>query len=122
DTIDIELRGVQIDRNQLLWHRKVKLRKIDSGEVTASLAEATLTQALDAPVRLEGGAIHLTVFGRDAPATLSVKQNKLLFDVEGRPLFLPIPQTSILPCIADAIVLDGRIRISCTIHDIPPAL
>jgi uncharacterized protein YwbE len=122
DSIDVDLKGVQVDRNQLLSHQDVKLRKIDSGQVTAELTESTLAQALGVPVRLEGGAIHVTVLGKDATATLSVKGNKLLFDVVGRPLSLPIPQTSILPCAADATVADGRIRLTCTIHEIPPAL
>jgi hypothetical protein len=122
DTVDVDLKGVQVDRNQLLSHKDVKLQKIDSGQVTAVLTEATLAQALGVPIRIEGGAIHVTVLGKDTTATLSVKDNKLLFNVTGRALSLPIPQTSILPCAADATVADGRIRLSCTIHEIPPAL
>jgi uncharacterized protein YwbE len=117
DSVDVDLKGVQVDRD-LLLHQDVKLRKIDSGQLTAVLTETTLAQALGVPVQLEGGSVRVN----GVTATISIKDNKLLFDVLGHPLALPIPRTSLLPCAGEATVADGRIRITCTIHDIPPAL
>jgi hypothetical protein len=117
DSVDVDLKGVQVDRD-LLLHQEVLLRKIDSGQLTAVLTETTLAQALGVPVQLEGGSVRVN----GVAATISIKDNRLLFDVLGHPLALPIPKTSLLPCAADATVADGRIRLSCTIHEIPPAL
>jgi hypothetical protein len=116
----VDLVGVQVDRNQLLTHRDVKLQRIDSGQITAVLTETTLAQALGLPVQLEGGSVRVG----GASATVSIKDNRVLFAVVGHPVALPIPKVSVLEkgCDGNAVVADGQLRIFCTIHDIPPAL
>jgi hypothetical protein len=122
-TVDVKLIGVHLDRGKLIDDRKARITKIDSGTVTAVVTADALSNALRVPVKMAGGQITVTVAGTDVALTPRVAGGKLtLTGSLGNSFSLAIPPTSYVPCVTDVSVHDGRMVLSCTIHDVPPAL
>lgn len=107
DRLDFDLRGVTISRRALLEERRVELVDIDRGTVSAVVA-------LPAPVRsLPVGRLTARVVGRSI----------VVAGPGGASVSIALPRASLLPCDEGAATLvAGRVRITCTLDDIPPAL
>ncbi len=120
--VDVELHGVRINRGKLLHERAVELVDVDEGTVTVDIVVAQLGKAVGLGVVAANGQLKVTVAGVSATANLSVHDNALVVDVAGVVKRIPIPQTRLVPCATSASVLAGRVRLSCTIHDVPPGL
>jgi hypothetical protein len=121
-SVDIELHGVRINRGKLLRERKVELVGIDSGTVSVEIAAAVLTKALGLPVEITNGQLKLAAGAVAAVAKLTVAGNALVINVAGVVRRVAIPKTRLVPCATDVTVLAGRVRLSCTIHDVPAGL
>jgi hypothetical protein len=121
--VDVELHGVRINRHKLFNDRKVEIERIDRGTVSIEISAAVLSRALGGvPVAIANGQLRVTVGGVTAVAGLSVRDNALVFDVAGVVQRVAIPKTALVPCATNVTVLAGRVRLTCTIHDVPPAL
>ena len=119
--VDIELHGVRVDRSKLFKERKVELVSIDEGTVSVEITAAVLTKALGLPVQITGGQLKLAG-ALAAVAKLSVANNALVIDVGGVVRRVAIPKTRLVPCASSVTVLAGRVRLSCTIQNVPPGL
>jgi hypothetical protein len=106
DSLDFDLHGVDISRRALFNDRRVELVKIDRGTVSAVVELPAITRGV--PL----SAVSARVVGRriviHGPGGLSAS--------------LPMPAGSLIPCQGSATVVDNRVRISCTLDEIPPAL
>ena len=120
--VDIELHGVRVNRDRLLKDRRVELTSIDSGTVSVEIDVAELSRRLGVPVTAKDGELHVTVAGVVTPVKVSVENNRLVFRAAGLSKSLPIPKTRLVPCATRSTVLANRVRLSCTIDHIPPAL
>lgn len=116
--VDVDLHGVKVNRNKLINARKVELVSIDSGTVTVDIASAELAKRLGLPVAIAGGVLKVT----NAATKVTVQNNALVFDLAGVSKRIPIPKTRLVPCATSVTLLADRVRLSCTIHEIPPAL
>jgi hypothetical protein len=121
-SVDITLHGVRVNRGKLVNDRKVELTDIDSGTVSMELDVRELTRRLGVPVAARNGELKITAAGVTATARVSVRDNALLFDVAGVTRSIPIPKTRLLPCATSATVLADRVRLTCRVEQIPPAL
>jgi len=121
--VDIDLRGVHLDRSRLFNDRKARITAIDHGRVTATVTAAALGDALRVPVKMADGVISVTVLGQDVRVTPKVTDGRLTLTGElGRSFTLAIPKTDFVPCVGEVTVEDGQMRLSCEIDDVPPAL
>jgi hypothetical protein len=106
DRLDFDLHGVEISRRALLNERRVELVSIDRGTVTAVVPLPAV--ARDLPIsgltaRWVGRSIQVR-----GPGGVSVS--------------IPLPEADLIPCAGTATVHAGRVRLTCTLDDIPPAL
>jgi hypothetical protein len=124
DSIDASLKGVRLDRTELVRNRRLQLLGLRSGRVSAVVTSAELSQALGGvPVTLLPG--HVTVVVRGIPATASVAlvNNELRLQPVGLALItVQIPTNSLLPCAADVTVGSGRLTVTCVVTRVPDAL
>lgn len=122
--VNIDLRNVKLDRSELLSKRKVKITSIDSGTISATVTSEGLSKALHIPVTIADGVVNVTLLGRTIPVTpsMSATGKLTLTGPAGRSFKLTIPKTDYVPCLGEITVLAGRIKLSCQIHEIPPAL
>jgi hypothetical protein len=121
--VAVDLRGVTIDRDRLLSEQKVVLSDLESGTATAEVTAEQLSERLGVEVTLESGRARVRVAGQTVTATASVSDNVLQLTVSGFNVpALRIPRLPLLPCVADAEILPGRIRLSCSVDQVPAEL
>jgi len=121
--VALDLHGVTIERDRLLSEQKVVLTALDRGTATAEVTAEQLSERLGVAVTLEAGRARVRVAGQTVTATASVDDNQLRLTVAGFSVpRLRIPRLPLLPCVADAEILPGRIRMSCTVDQVPAEL
>lgn len=121
--VDVDLNGVQLDRDLLIKKRKAELVGINRGIVAVELTAAQLSDAVHREVRIAAGKVSVNVAGRYVDATVKGEGSAILLTTAGlATVVIPVTKANLIPCLADATVLAGRIRVSCAIDEIPPAL
>ena len=122
DFIAVELHGVQLDRDELLGRRRVILERIERGEVRAEVDQAALSEVAGVPITLENGRASVQVKGVTVAANLSVRDGRLI--VGGAGISLPALNLNgpLLPCVANAEILAGRVALTCEFTEIPREL
>lgn len=122
DVVAVDLDGVTLDRTLLWDDQRVAVTDIDHGRVRAEVTQAALSQRLGVDVRLESGRASVTVAGRRITAELSVRDGRLI--VGGAGLSLPALDVvaPLLPCIADAEIVPGRVLLTCDFTEVPEEL
>lgn len=122
-TVSVDLQDVTLDRTRLFSERRIVLLSLGKGTATAELTQDRLSQALGVPLTLSAGRIGVRVAGQEVTAKASVSDNTLRVSVAGLSVpALRIPALPLLPCVADAVVLAGRIRLTCQVDHVPPEL
>ena len=121
--VAVDLHGVTLDRDRLFSEQKVVLTDLESGTATADVTAEQLSERLGVAVTLESGRARVRVAGQTVTATASVEDNQLRLSVAGFKIpRLRIPRLPLLPCVADAEILPGRIRLTCAVDRVPPEL
>lgn len=121
--VSLDLREVTFDRDSLLSDRQVILESLRRGTAEAEVTEDELSERLGVPVSLEAGRARVRVAGQLVTAAASVRDNTLRLAVSGLSVpTLRIPRLSVLPCVADAEILAGRVRLSCQVDELPAEL
>jgi hypothetical protein len=121
--VALDLHGVKLDRDRLFSEQKVVLSDLDRGTARAEVTADQLSERLGLPITLESGRARVRVAGQTVTATASVEDNQLRLSVAGFTVpRLRIPRIPLLPCVADAEILPGRIRLTCTVDRIPAEL
>ena len=121
--VSLDLHGVTLDRGRLLSEQTVVLSALDRGTATAEVTADQLSERLGIAVTLESGRARVRVAGQTVTATASLSDNRLRLTVSGFDFpTLPIPRLPLLPCVADAEILPGRIRMTCSVDQIPAEL
>ena len=124
-SLDIDLHGVRIDRDKLLSSRKVEVTGISEGTVTAGFDAAGLSQLAHVPVDIADGKVQVHAAGRVVSATPSIDAAGMLsLSLGALPAVrVRLPKSDLAPCAASSVrATGGRLEVSCTIHDVPPAL
>lgn len=116
EAVDIRLQGVEVDRDVLVRERRIRLVDIDQGTVSAEVSAPALSEVFGRVLETRGGdlgeGVGLRAEGQRLVLTVGQR------DVAG----VVLPEDPLVPCIANVTVLAGRVRLSCTIEEVPPAL
>lgn len=122
DVVSVDLDGVTLDRRILWDDQRVAVTDIDHGRVRAEVTQAALSARLGVDVRLEAGRASVTVAGRRITAELAVRNGRLV--VGGAGIDLPPLEVvaPLLPCIADAEIVPGRVLLTCDFTEVPEEL
>lgn len=113
ETVEIDLRGVQLDRGRLINQRKARITRIDHGTIRAVVTAAALSDALHGlPVTMSPGELRVAgvvVIPRAVGGKLVIGS-------------FAVPGTKYMPCVSNFSVREGDMELSCQIHEVPPAL
>ncbi len=121
--VALDLDDVTLDRDRLLSERKIVLTDLRRGTAEAEVTQEELSERLGVPVTLEAGRARVRVSGQTVTATASVTDNTLRLSVSGLSVpSLRIPKLPLVPCVADAVIVPGRIRLTCSVDQIPAEL
>jgi len=121
--VALDIHEVTFERERLLSERKVVLSSLKRGTAVAEVTQDELSERLGVGVTLEAGRARVRVAGQTVTATASVSDNTLRLSVAGLSVpSLRIPQLPLVPCVADAEILPGRVRLTCSIDEVPAGL
>ena len=119
----LDLEDVTFDRSNLLSDRTVVLESLGRGTAVAEVTQDRISDLLGVNVSLEPGRAQVRVAGRMVTANASVDDNTLRLTVAGLAVpALRIPRLSLLPCVADAEILAGVVRLTCEVDQLPAEL
>jgi hypothetical protein len=122
-SISVELRDVHVDRNRLINDQQVQLTGLSSGTVTAELTDIEVSHLAGTRVVLAPGRVTVSAAGVDVAASVQVTNGSMSFGGLRLPIQLRIPRAPLFPCDAtSAVVKEGAVDLSCTVHDVPPEL
>ncbi|MBA2751563.1 MAG: DUF2993 domain-containing protein [Actinobacteria bacterium] len=122
-TVDVKLRDVKLDRDAL-FSRQVSVNSIESGTVSAELDAASLSRALGRQVTVGNGEVRSKV----GPVNLSARpavgnDGALVLRLGPLRLTVALPRSKVLACNATRVAVVGdRVRLSCEVDDVPPAV
>jgi hypothetical protein len=122
ESISAGLRGVDLDRAELLRHGKVVVERIRQGTVRAVVTEEALSELFNVPVELTEGRVSLTVLGQQIGADLAVRDGRLVIGGSGFALPAFDLVAPLLPCLPDGEIRAGRLVLSCEVTDVPTEL
>lgn len=121
--VAVDLEEVTFDRDRLLAERRVVLSGLERGTAVAEVTQDQLSERLGVAVTLEAGRARVRVAGQTVTATASVSNNTLRLSVAGLSIpSLRIPRLPLLPCVGGAEILPGRIRLTCSVDEVPAEL
>jgi len=122
-SVSVDLHDVHVDRNRLINDRQVQLTGLGSGTVTAELTDAEISRLAGVPVTFRPGRVTVSAAGVDVSATVQVTNGSMSFGGVRLPIKFRIQRAPLFPCDAtSAIVKQGAVDLSCTVHDVPPEL
>lgn len=125
-SVDLDLEGVELDRNKLVGEREAEITAVDRATITARIDVGEVSKALGGlEVSFRDGAIHARVGGRSVSADVSVAtKGRLGIRFPGGPSgSIQVPHTDLLACDADAFRFeDDALVVSCSTSEVPPAL
>lgn len=122
--VNLDFDGVHLDRGRLLDDRKAHISGIDRGKFTAIVTDGALSDALGLPVHMVGGRIRVTIAGQEVPLapTITASGRLVLRGSLGRDFELGVPKSAWVPCVSAVAIEEGRMKLSCDIDEVPPAL
>lgn len=124
--VDLDLEGVRLDRAKLLSDREAEVTEIDRGTISVGIDAEAVSKALGGiPVTIRGDTVEVRVAGRVVTADVTVASaGSIRVTVpRGPSATIGIPRTDLIACEGETLSFDDdRLRVSCTITEVPPAL
>jgi len=122
--LDVDLRGVVLDKSELINHRKVRVTRIDRGTVTVDVTAADLSRALGRQVSIDPSGVFVggAAAGAQRVAVSVGSGRQFVLTVGGAVVRATLPSDKVLPCLPGVQFAPGRVQLSCTFTEIPPAL
>jgi hypothetical protein len=122
-SVSVDLHDVHVDRTRLINDQKVQLTGLGSGTVTAELTDAEVSRLAGTRVSFAPSRVTVSAAGVDVAATVQVADGSMSFGGLRLPIKFRIPHAPLFPCDAtSAVVKQGAVDLSCTVHDVPPEL
>ena len=121
DSVHLRLSGIEVERGAL-FDGEARFERIDRGRVEAEVTEDDLQASIPggvADLRLSPGRATVEVEGVTADVGVSVADGVLRLSLGSlTDLTVTLP-TDIFPCPLDGEVFEGRVRLSCTLDEVP---
>ena len=120
---EVRLEDVELDRNAL-FSGETRLDDIRRGTVTVELDSSSLSRAARVPVTVSGGQIRATVSRLQVTVRPEIaRDGSLVLRAGSTPLRVRLARTRLLSCNATRVeVVGDRVRLSCDLDGVPPAL
>lgn len=125
DSVTVEVSGIAIARRALL-DGEVDLERIDRGVLRATVSEDALEEALaggNVDLELHPGRVEASVLGQTVGSDVTVAEGSVRFDLGPLPdATVALPGPELFPCPLDGEVVEGAVRLTCTLDRVPDYL
>ena len=123
--LSLHVEGIALDREEMLSNRKLVVTDIDRAKVQGFLTQEAVSAATRGEVAFAPGSVTATVRGRTFAAQLKVKGRRIELSAPFPgvpPVIVPLPDEELLPCEPEVELQQGKLRLSCTITELPAAV
>ena len=124
-SVRADVRGTRLARSALV-DGEVTFESVDRVELTGAISAAEITRLLPVGVTdlvLAPGSATVDAFGQRVSAQVTAAGGVLRVVPEGAaPLEVALPAGALFPCVLGGEVVDGAVRVSCTLDAVPPWL
>lgn len=122
-TLDVE--DISLDADALLDDRRLVVTDIGRATAQGFVSDAAVSKAVGQTVTFSPGKAKATFRGQEVELKASVKGRvvRLSPSLPGLPsATFPLPPGDVLPCTPELELLPGKLRLSCSIDELPAAL
>jgi hypothetical protein len=123
--LSLHVEGIALDRDKMLKDRTLVVTDIERATVQGFLTQEAVSEATRGKVKFSPGSVTATVRGHTFAAKLTVKGRRIELSapIPGvPPVVVPLPDEELLPCEPEVELQEGRLRLSCTITELPAAV
>lgn len=124
-SVDIDVRGIELSRRALV-ERELDLERVDRAALSAIVTEDDLEEAFtggNLDLTLRPGRVEATVAGRSVGSDVTVANGRVTFDLGRLPdASVALPGPELFPCPLDGEVVQGALRLSCVLEQVPDYL
>jgi hypothetical protein len=123
--LSLDVEGIALDRDKMLSDRQLIVTGIDRATVQGFLSDDDVSKAAKAKVTFKPGKVTVSAHGHtvDAKVRIVGRRIELRANMPGVPkATVPLPEQELLPCKPEVEVQAGRLRLSCSIDELPDAV
>jgi hypothetical protein len=123
--IRLDIEGIALDRERMLSDRTLVVTGIDRASLVAEIHDDVVTKATRHEVVFTPDTVTAEYQGRRVTANVAIRARKVELSVPipgVAPLSFPLPDEDILPCEPKVEVLDGKLRLQCSVTELPAAV
>ncbi len=125
DEIRLDIEGIALDRDKMLRDRQIVVTDIDGATLVGHLRDDIVTAKTKHEVVFTRDTVTAEFQGQKVAAKVAIRNRhvELSAPLAGvPPVKFPLPDEDILPCDPQVEILDGKLRLSCRVEELPPAV
>lgn len=123
--LSLDVEEISLDKDALLDHQRLVVTDIGRAKAQGFVSDDAVSKVVGQTITFTPGKAKATVRGRDVEVKASVKGRvvQLTSGIPGVPsVTFPLPPGDVLPCTPELELLEGKIRLSCAIDELPKTL
>lgn len=123
--LSLDVEEISLDKDALLDEQRLVVTDIGRAKAQGFVTDDAVSKAVGQTITFTPGKAKATFRGREVEVKASVKGRlvQLTSGIPGVPsVTFPLPPGDVLPCTPELELLDGRIRLSCAIDELPKTL
>jgi hypothetical protein len=123
--LSLHVETISLDKDALMDDQRLVVTDIGRATAQGFVSDDAVSRAAGQQVVFTPGKAHATVRGQEIEVRASVKGRlvQLSSGIPGVPsVMFPLPPNDVLPCAPELELLAGKIRLSCSIDELPATL
>jgi hypothetical protein len=123
--LSLHVEGIALDRDKMLKDRELVVTDIERATVQGFLTQEAVSAAARGEVKFSPGSVTASARGHTFAAQLKLEGRRIELSapIPGvPPVVVPLPDEELLPCDPEVELLEGKLRLSCTIDELPAAV
>ncbi len=125
DELSLDVETIRLDKDALIDEQRLVITSTGRVTVQGYVSDEAVAALVKREVEFTPGKVHATIQGRRFEAKIAVQGRlvQLSAPIPGvPPLVFPLPSDDVLPCEPQLELLQGRLRLSCTVDALPDEL
>jgi hypothetical protein len=123
--LSLDVHEISLDKDALMDEQRLVVTDIGHATAQGFVSDDAVSKVVGQTIEFSPGAAKATVRGRQVDVKASVKGRlvQLSSGIPGVPsVMFPLPPGDVLPCSPELELLAGKIRLSCSIDELPKKL
>jgi hypothetical protein len=123
--LSLDVYEIALDKDALIDEQRLVVTDIGRATAQGFVSDDAVSKVVGQTITFSPGKAEATVQGRELEVKASVKGRlvQLSSTIPGVPsLVFPLPPGDVLPCTPELELLAGKIRLSCSIDELPKTL